>query len=209
MTHPGKQLSHWQGEFGDQYADRNAITMDNIRIRVRTLAPIWRLMRFEEPRSILECGCNVGLNLLGLHQITGADLFAIEPNAKARAKAVEAGAIKPAHLKEASLDAVPFGDASMDLVFTSGVLIHVAPERLDTALDEVYRVSRRWVLLIEYFSKEQEMVPYRGETDLLFKCDFGARMLDRHPDLVPVDEGFYWNRTTGFDDTNWWLFRKP
>ena len=54
-----------------------------------------------------------------------------------------------------------------------------------------------------------EEIPYRGETGLLFKRDFGRAYLEGWPDLRPVATGFMWSATTPFDDTTWWLFEKP
>jgi hypothetical protein len=52
-------------------------------------------------------------------------------------------------------------------------------------------------------------IPYRGHEGLLFKRDFGGMWLDLFPKIDPVANGFFWSRTTGLDDLNWWLFRKP
>ena len=100
-------------------------------------------------------------------------------------------------------------DGSIDLVFTSGVLIHVAPEFLEVAYREMYRVARRYLLTIEYFSAEPETKTYRGEDGLLFKRDFGSLWLDLFPPLILVDYGFFWKRATGLDNLTWWLFAKP
>lgn len=202
------QLAAWTGAFGDAYVGRNAATPAVFHDRVRALSAILARTDGDPPRSLLECGCNLGLNLRALRQVTDAELFAVEPNARARARVCEDSVLDPAHLHDASLAALPFADASVDLVFTCGVLIHVAPEHLEKAAREVHRVARKYVLAIEYFSQRPEAVPYRGHDALLWKRDFGALYLDLFPDLVPVDVGFLWKRTSGWDDATWWLFRK-
>ena len=73
---------------------------------------------------------------------------------------------------------------------------------------EIHRVSSKYVFCSEYFSPKAETISYRGETDLLFKNDFGSLYLDLFPDLRLVDYGFFWRRTTVMDDCTWWLFRK-
>jgi hypothetical protein len=103
---------------------------------------------------------------------------------------------------------LPFADGSIDLVFTSGVLIHVAPDNLGRVTDEIVRVARHYVLCIEYFSHEPQSVPYRGMEGYLFKRDFGAFYLDRYPGLRVVDYGFLWQRLDSADNSNWWLFAK-
>ena len=72
----------------------------------------------------------------------------------------------------------------------------------------MHRVSRRWILVSEYFSAKPESIHYRGRDDLLFKRDFGGFFLDRFNDLEVVDDGFLWSRTTGLGDATWVLFRK-
>lgn len=203
------QLERWTGEFGQDYLARNEVSANRVRMRTRVWARIWQALKGDPPKSILECGCNLGMNQLGLRNVTGAELFAIEPNPEARARAVEIGALDADHVRDGHLGAaLPFDDASMELVFTSGVLIHVPPADLDKAYQEIHRVSSKYILAIEYFAKEPETIAYRGHDDLLFKRDFGGHWLDLYPELIPVDEGFFWNRTTDFDDATWWLFRK-
>jgi len=201
-------LGHWTGSFGDQYVGRNAATAEAVRTRLRMLAPIMARLDGAPPRSVLECGCNVGLNLRALHQLTGAELHAIEPNARARQTVLDDGVLDASRLHDATLARLPFADASIDLVFTSGVLIHVPPEDLARALQEMHRVSRQYLLVIEYFSVKPEAIEYRGQSGLLWKRDFGGAYLDLFPDLVTIDVGFLWRRTSGCDDATWWLFRK-
>ena len=105
-------------------------------------------------------------------------------------------------------DRIDLPDASLDLVFTSGVLIHVAPDVLPAAYREMHRISARYLLTIEYFSAEPEEKPYRGQQGLLFKRDFGALWLEMFPDLQIVDYGFFWRPATGLDNLTWWLLRK-
>jgi spore coat polysaccharide biosynthesis protein SpsF len=94
------------------------------------------------------------------------------------------------------------------MAFTTGVLIHVDPSLLAATMAEIHRVAAKYVFCAEYFSPKPEAVPYRGETDLLFKNDFGSLYLDTFPDLRLVDYGFFWRRKTVIDDCVWWLFRK-
>ena len=104
---------------------------------------------------------------------------------------------------------LPLDDGAVDLAFTSGVLIHVPPDDLETAYGEIHRVATRYILCVEYFSPTPVEIPYRGHEGLLFKRDFGGMWLDLFPGLETVANGFFWRRTTGLDDINWWLFRKP
>jgi hypothetical protein len=100
-------------------------------------------------------------------------------------------------------------DASVDLAFTAGVLIHIAPADLGQATDEIVRVARKYVLCAEYFAHTPEEVPYRDQMGLLFKRDFGAFYVDRYPQLRCIDYGFLWQREYAvWDNVTWWLFEK-
>ena len=72
----------------------------------------------------------------------------------------------------------------------------------------MHRVSSRYIACSEYFSDKPETIPYRGQTDALFKRDFGGMWLDLFPDLKVLDYGFSWKRTTGLDNLTWWMFEK-
>src|SRR4029079_15520344 len=78
---------------------------------------------------------------------------------------------------------LPFRDRMFDLVFTSGVLIHIAPDSLGRALDEMHRVARRWIAAIEYDPPLEQEIEYRGHAGALWKRDHGAAWQARHPGL--------------------------
>lgn len=194
----------WKGEAGDAYTERQA---DTVAARETLWTKIYNAMRMHGawPHSILEVGANRGQNLEALRRI-GRDrnyddlaLFAVEPNDKARS-----------HLGALVKAAWPTVDEAgpAEMVFTSGVLIHIPPDGLKAFCGEIYARSREWIVAIEYFSAEPRMVPYRGENDRLWTRDFGAFYLDNFPDLVPIACGFAWKRLTGLDDLTWWVLRK-
>jgi pseudaminic acid biosynthesis-associated methylase len=200
------RLDQWRGEFGDRYTQRNVPTEDAVARTARAFGAILQRLP-SQPVSILEAGANVGRNIRALAGVSTAELYAVEPNASARA---ELEKVLPAgHVFDADLLALPLGDASVDLAFTCGVLIHIGEEDIPGALAELYRVSRHWLLCMEYFSPSTDAVRYHGHDDLLFKRDYGALWLDHFGDgLNLLDYGFLWKRTTGFDDLTWWLFDK-
>lgn len=103
---------------------------------------------------------------------------------------------------------LPYPENSIDLVFTSGVLIHIAPDDLAQVTQEIVRVARYYVLAIEYFSHTPESIPYRGMEGYLFKRDFGLHYMEHYPSLSVVDYGFLWKPIDSGDNTNWWLFAK-
>jgi spore coat polysaccharide biosynthesis protein SpsF len=208
MAAEPKALDAWSGEFGDRYTERNAASADAVRGRLRVWGELFTRMKGDLPKSALEVGPNVGLNLRALKQLAAVDLWGIEPNPSARLKLVSDGVLPADRVLEGFGHQIPLPDRAVDLAFTSGVLIHVDPSLLGQTIDELYRVAAKYVLVAEYFSPKAETLTYRGEEGLLFKNDFGSVMWDAHPDLTLVDYGFFWRRTTVMDDTTWWLFRK-
>ncbi|MBL6935720.1 MAG: methyltransferase domain-containing protein [Alphaproteobacteria bacterium] len=209
MTDGNAPIDAWKGEFGDDYAARNRATEETVGNAARAFGEILSHVEDNPPASILEVGANIGINLRAISGLTSAELFAVEPNARARDRLVADKVVAPDHLFDAMATKLPLDDGAVDLAFTSGVLIHVPPEDLETAYGEIHRVVARYILCMEYFSPTPVEIPYRGHKGLLFKRDFGGMWLDLFPELETVANGFFWRRTTGLDDINWWLFRKP
>jgi pseudaminic acid biosynthesis-associated methylase len=210
-----KQVELWRSEFGDEYAQRgnSRITPEGQRRLVRDWGTMLTHAVTPAPQSVLEVGCNVGRNLLALSHFV-PEVHGIEPNPRTCEFARSQPGLAQAKITEGDGFKLDYDDASIDLVFTSGVLIHIAPDDLGQVVDEIVRVSRHYVLCNEYFSNEPEEIPYRGLDGYLFKRDFGRFYLDRHPNLRVVDYGFLWkilgpgDIPISGDNSNWWLFAK-
>jgi len=202
------QLAAWQGAFGDAYVDRNAAEPAMLHARTRMWARILEPLAAAPPASIAEVGANIGLNLRALQRLTGARLTAVEPNRKARERMVADGVVPAAQAIGGIAAAIPLPDGAVDMAFTSGVLIHIAPDDLAASCREIHRIARRYVACVEYFADAPQEIPYRGHAGLLFKRDFGSFWLKGFPDLALVDYGFFWKPATGLDNLTWWLFRK-
>ena len=97
------QLDQWRGKFGDIYSDRNAETAERVRVYTRAYGRMWECIAADPPATILECGCNVGMALHALSNITSAELYGIEPNATARAKAIASGVTAEGNIVEGCL----------------------------------------------------------------------------------------------------------
>ena len=201
-------LTAWTGAFGDAYTERNAADKAQVERRVDMWRRVLRPLSAQPPESCLEVGANVGINLRALQAICTIEMHALEPNAKAREVLIRDRVVRADHVLDGTVERIGLADESIDLVFTSGVLIHVGPERLEAACREMHRVARHYLLTIEYFASEPETKTYRGREGLLFKRDFGAFWLDLFPALALVDYGFFWKRATGLDNLTWWLFAK-
>lgn len=202
------QLEFWRGDFGNTYIERNAASVEHLRARVAMWAKIMSETVGAPPASILEVGSNIGNNLRALRTLTGAEMYALEPNQQAREILVKDGVVPAVNALDGLAAKIDLPDGAVDMAFTSGVLIHVHPDDLLASCAEIHRVARRYVVCVEYFSDKPEAIPYRGHSDKLFKRDFGSFWLDNFPDMQVRDYGFSWKRLTGLDNLTWWLFEK-
>lgn len=203
-----KVIDRWRGDFGDDYVQRNSAAKESVRQRINMWGRILRSTNGAPPKSILEVGSNVGLNLRALKQISSAEVSAVEPNGAARSRLLADDVLPANRIYDATAQHLPLKAGAIDLVFTCGVLIHVPPAQLLDACREIYRVANRYIVTVEYFAREPETIQYRGFDDMLFKRDFGGFWLDNFPVLTVLDYGFEWRRLTGIDDATWWVFRK-
>jgi spore coat polysaccharide biosynthesis protein SpsF len=201
------QARFWRGRFGDIYTARNE-AMGSARARVPLWAQILDRLAGAPPRSILEVGANIGNNLRALRALSEAELYAVEPNARARRRLVADRVLPAAHVRDGVASAIDFPDGVADLAFTSGVLIHIHPRDLLASCREIHRVARRYVACVEYYAMKPEALEYRGHAERLFKRDFGGYWLDHFRDLRLLGYGFCWDRVTRLDNVTWWLFEK-
>lgn len=201
-----EQEEFWAGEFGDRYAERNS-NPHSIASQTAIFARI--LCRTYQVQQVLELGANIGHNLLALQRLLPECSFtAVEINHKA---AVSLEAILHTRVFRGSIfdfSAEQLG--SHDLTMTAGVLIHINPELISDVYDRLYRCSRKYILLWEYYNPSPVEVSYRGHSERLFKRDFAGEMMDRFSDLELVDYGFQYHRDPNFpaDDSTWFLLRK-
>lgn len=199
-----KQEAAWAGEFGDAYNERNA-SPEWIARNLAFFSPI--VKRCGRIASVLELGANIGRNLVALHQLLpAAQLSGVEINASAAATLRNLGYVQVFQDSLLTFSA----SEQWDLVFTKGVLIHVDPNSLAAAYERLYKFSRRYICVAEYYNPSPVEVNYRGHTGLLFKRDFAGDLLERYRELRLVDYGFVYRRDPHFpqDDLCWFLLEK-
>jgi len=172
------QQDAWADEFGDAYLERNCYT-------TQSMDTLW-LEKFGVTRTelnkefiphnvgvnarILEVGCSTGTQLALLQERGFNNLYGIDVNYSA----ISYGQRTRMGLNlimGSALD-IPFKDNFFDLVFTSGLLIHIPPAVLPLTLSEIYRCTRNYIWGYEYFSDEPIAVNYRGRQEMLWKQDF-------------------------------------
>jgi len=187
------QAAVWKGEFGREYTDRNTydpegldgLCLKNYGISRRAINQAF-LQDIPKTASFLEVGCNAGNQLLFLREMGYSNLSGIELQPYALAVAQKRA--PEASLRLGSALSLPYEDGAFDVVFTSGVLIHISPDDLPRALHEIHRCSRSFIWGLEYFSSEAVEILYRNHSSLLWKMDYARRYLEQFPDLELVRE---------------------
>lgn len=193
MKNITKQMGKWGGEFGGAYTDRFALEIDELQAWYQKHLGITRtelnleiIGDLNRSIRILEVGSNIGnqllcLKLIGFQSLYGIDIqrHAVELS-KSRAKEID--------IIQGSAFDIPFKDSFFDLVFTSGVLIHIAPQDIKEALKEIYRCTKKYIWGYEYYADSYMEVEYRGNRELLWKTNFAKLYLDTFSDLKLVKE---------------------
>ena len=193
MSKITKQMEKWAGEFGKEYTDRNALTLEEMeRLYQKNYGVTRTEMNLEfigdlrRSIRILEVGSNIGNQLLYLQNMGFQTLYGIE----LQEYAVEISKSRTKHINiiQGSAFDIPFKDNFFDLVFTSGLLIHIAPSDIEQVLREIHRCTKKYIWGFEYFADSYTQVEYRGHTELLWKTNFVKLYLDTFPDLRIVKE---------------------
>jgi pseudaminic acid biosynthesis-associated methylase len=197
------QEEFWAGEFGDAYISRNEsenLLSSNVALFADIFSSIDKL-----PTSVMELGANIGMNIRAMQKLLPNTRFTgVEINKLASKILSETGCEV---IQSSILNAVT--SKKHDLVFTKGVMIHLLPDQLISTYKKMYEWSNRFVLIAEYYSPTPVSMPYRGNSDRLFKRDFAGEFLDLFPDVVLRDYGFAYHRGTyPQDDVNWFLLEK-
>ena len=205
MQYKTEQESFWAGPFGDDYLERNAgteiIWASNARLfqEIIALAP--------DARSFLELGCNIGLNLQTLRTIDPTfNLMGYEINATA---AATASARDIGKIFRGSVIDPLAEEAHADLVFTKGVLIHIAPDYLPTVYNTLVERAHKYILICEYYNPTPVEVSYRDHERRLYKRDFAGELIDQFG-LKLKGYRFHYRRDEMMpqDDMTWFLLEK-
>ena len=199
-----QQEEFWSGNFGNDYTNRN----QGEQLKASNLALFSKILfSAHDVQSVIEFGPNMGLNLQSLQLLLPKATFAgVEINylAAERLKALPNINV----VCDSILNFKP--NQSFDFVLSKGLLIHINPDFLDHAYDVLYKTSKKYICLVEYYNPVPVKISYRGNEDKLFKRDFAGELLDKYSDLTLVDYGFSYHRDKNFaqDDVSWFLLKK-
>jgi pseudaminic acid biosynthesis-associated methylase len=188
--------NEWKSDFGKSYTTRNNLSLseldklyfDDLGVTRSELNNEF-LGNLDRKLKILEIGCNIGNQLKLLQNMGFEDLWGIDVSAEAISIAKRN--TDGINIIKSSAHELPFKNEYFDLVFTSRVLIHIDPSKLNEVIDNMYDLSKRYIWCFEYFSTSNTEVEYRGKTELLWKNDFLSAFLERHSDLTVVKSSKY------------------
>lgn len=179
MSTQTKQAKFWSGTFAKGYLRRNLFDSKELdRDYVATYGVTRTSLNKEFLKSIpknariLEVGSNVGNILLSLQKLGYKNLYGIELNPKIVELARRR--LSGIHIIQGDALDIPFKDNFFDLVFTSDVLIHIAPHNIKKALQEIGRCTKKYIWGFEYYAPTYTEIPYRGNRNVLWKTDFPA-----------------------------------
>lgn len=157
----------------------------------------WRFADFA-PQQILDVGCGIGNNTLPwarrypdaeVHALDAAEPLLRYGHARAQARGV------PLHFHQGSTDALPFEDASFDLLFSSMVLHELPEKAIRRSFAEAFRVLRPGGLMLHMeLPPNQGMEAYDSfylDWDSYYnKEPFYKAFRDMAPEQVCAEAGF-------------------
>lgn len=98
-----------------------------------------------KPRETLEVGSNFSRELKFLEKLT--KIYGIDKDAE---KIKVAQTYAKGIFKVADASFIPYRSNRFDLVYTSGVLCHNPAEKIADYINEMFRVSKKYILIVEY-----------------------------------------------------------
>jgi ubiquinone/menaquinone biosynthesis C-methylase UbiE len=168
-------------EFWDNYAKNNESRYNEEFAKfIRDLAVSLRC------KSVLEVGCGTGVDLrlfpdtLDVHGVDLNDL-ALEMAKKKN----------PTHdFKNDSITNLPFGDSSIDFIFTHKFLNCLTDEDLKKGVSEMYRVAKKYIVNCEIYDKSESKNDdiFKGRNMLEKWSEYKVKIIsdvDMHEDIEP------------------------
>lgn len=104
--------------------------------------------------NVLEVGCNIGNDLKIFpenFEVHGLDL-------NEHALDIARERFPSFKFKNGSISEIPYEDSSIDFVFTHNVLNYIHETEMDNAVNELFRVSRKYILNCELFDENESPI---------------------------------------------------
>ena len=199
------QEKFWAGNFGNKYLKRN-----NKSFNLESNQNLFNLAlkKTKKINSCIELEAGAAKNLLCLKKkYKNILLHAVEINNQS-AKQI-AKIISEKNVFNESI--VEFKTSNTyDLVLIKGVLMHISPKKLLKAYKLLFKLSKKYILICDYYNPTPVRVVYRNFKNRLFKRDFAGEMLKKFKKLKLIDYGFVYKNDPQYplDDISWFLLKK-
>jgi len=200
-----EQQEFWSGEYGKKYILRNSLK-NKVKNNLGIFSKIFN--NKQPPKDCLEFGANIGANLVALKSLyPNINAHGVEINNLAYRELVKILGKKNSYNQSIESFNVK---KKYDLVFTKGVLIHINPKNLEKIYEKMFKLSKKYILIVEYYNPKPVSVEYRGHKDKLFKRDFAGEIIKKYNSLKLLDYGFCYHGDLSFpqDDVTWFLLQK-
>jgi len=199
------QENFWAGNFGNKYLKRN-----NKTINLRSNENLFNLAlnKTKKVNSCIELGAGSGKNLICLKKKYKKILLqAVEINsqsAKQVGKIINENNVFNKSIIEFKTN------NNYDLVLVKGVLMHISPKELLKVYNLLFKLSKKYILICDYYNPSPISVVYRSFKNKLFKRDFAGEMLKKFKRLKLIDYGFVYKNDPKYplDDVSWFLLKK-
>lgn len=146
-------------------------------------------------QKVLEVGCNVGNNLK--HFPENFDVHGIDLNAYSLEKAREK---RPSFkFTDGSILDIPLRDSEVDFVFTRSVLNYVPQNDMKKAIDELWRVSSKYIMNIEIYGEDGKEIQSTNQDNSWYRnmkkwwSEFDVKIIshvDMHEEIDPCKTRF-------------------
>ena len=124
------------------------------------------------------------------------DVSGVDPNESAIRKAIQV--LPHFKFKVGSITELPFEDSAFDFVFTRNVLNHIDNQDMEKSINEMFRVSRKYILNVELFSENESQIldattPTLGRNMYRRWQDFKVKIIsnvEMHEEIDPKKSKF-------------------
>jgi len=190
-----KQREFWMGKFGDDYSERN-LDIDQVNAYYKNKTGFSQdeiLEKFfsgiDKSSEIIEIACNIGIKLSILKRLGFNNLYGLEINKRAYELAKKKNPdITFIHSSFEDYD--PKGK-QFDVVYTSGVLIHMNPSVVTQIIHKMVSFSKRYIFGFENYADDLTEVNYRGHSNQLWKQNYPQLFRNLYPSLKTIKEEKY------------------
>jgi hypothetical protein len=135
-------------------------------------------------KKVLEAGSNVGNNLISFP--VNFDMHGIDRNLHALEIAKEK--YPNFNFKNENISKTSYPDSYFDLVFTRDVLIHIPKNEINNTLSELYRISKKWIIHMEYFGEDGRMIDWKRGKNLLWHRNMKELWNDFNIEIISDEE---------------------